>query len=151
MFHKLLEFINLFVLQRTSTLFETLFSISFLCFFHVKCSSSITPRNFKEFSLSMMLPCSCKEGNFKGIFSSSVSLWKNIYFVFCTFRNRLIAKNQLLIWLSSWFAVSNSALILLSEQYRFVSSAKSTQSRTLVELLRSFTKIRKNRSPSIEP
>ena len=68
MLHKHLEFINLLVLQKTPTLFETLFSISFLYSFHVKCSS-ITSRNFKEFFLSMMLPFSCKESNFKGIFS----------------------------------------------------------------------------------
>ena len=111
----------------------------------------VTPRNFKDFFLSMMLPFSCNEGNFKGIFSWSVSLWNNIYFGFPTFRVSLFARNQSLIWFSHWFAVSNRVLMLLSEQNRFVSSAKSTGSRTLVELLRSFTKIRKSKDPCIEP
>ena len=112
--------------------------------------TKITPRNFKGFSLSIMLPFSCNEDDFKGIFSWFVSLWNNIYF-FCTFRDSLFARNQSLIWLSSWFAFSNRTVILLSEENRFVSSAKSTGSRTLVELLRSFTKIRKSKDPSIEP
>ena len=62
MLFKHLEFIDLIV-------FETIFSISCICFFQVKCSSRITPRNFKEFTLSMMLQFSRNEGNFKGISS----------------------------------------------------------------------------------
>ena len=61
----------------------------------------------------------------------------------------LFSRNQYLIWPSSWFAISIKTLILFSEQN--VSSAKSTGSRILVELLRSFTKTRKSKGPSIEP
>ena len=63
----------------------------------------------------------------------------------------LFARNQSLTWFSSFFAVSKRVLTLLSEQNRFVSSAKSTGSSTLVELLRSFTKIRKSKGSSIKP
>ena len=96
-----------------------------------------------------MLPFSSNERNFKGILSWSVSLWNNIYFVFSTFRDSLFARNQSLIRSSSWFAVSKRAPLLSSEQNRLASSRKSTGSWTLVELLRSFTKI-KNNGPSIE-
>ena len=69
MLFKHLEFIDLIVLSRTPTFFETIFSISCICFFQVKCSSRITPRNFKECTLSMMLQFSRNEGNFKGVSS----------------------------------------------------------------------------------
>ena len=133
MLRKHLEFINLLVSWRTPTFFETLFSVSCICFFQVKYSSRIIPRNFKEFYFLMMLPFSCNKGNFKGIFSWSVSLWNNIYFAFSAFRDSLFTRNQSLIRLSTWFAISNRALALLSEQDRFVSSAKSTGSRTWVD------------------
>ena len=70
---------------------------------------------------------------------------------FSTFRDSLFARNQSLIWFSSWFADSKNVLKLLSEENWFVSSAKSTGSRTLVGFLMSFTKIRKSKDPSIEP
>ena len=73
----------------------------------------------------------------------------NILF-FSTLKDSLFARNQSLIWFSFWFSVSKRVLILLSEQNRFVLSAKNTRSRTLVELLRSLTKIRKSKGPSIQ-
>ena len=71
-------------------------------------------------------------------------------FCFFTPRDSLFARNQSLIWFSFWFAISKRVLILLSEQNRFVLSAKTTRSRTLVELLRSFTRIGKDKGPSIK-
>ena len=71
---------------------------------------------------------------------------QHIFCFFFTFRDSLFARNQSLISFSSWFTVSNRALILLSEQNRFVSSAKVHD-----QELRSFAKIRKSKGPIIEP
>ena len=87
----------------------------------------------------------------KGILSWTLSLWNNIYFAFAIFRDSLFARNQSLIWFSFWFAISKRILILLLEQNRFVSSAKSRGSMSLANFLRSFTKITKLKGPSIEP
>ena len=81
----------------------------------------------KEFFLSMMLPFSCSESSFKGILSWSVSLWNDMYFAFSAVYS-LFARNKPLIWLSSWFVVSKTALCYCSNKISFhISQQKQDQ------------------------
>ena len=50
-----------------------------------------------------------------------LQVFKITYIFFSTFRDSLFARSQSLIWPSSWFAVSNTALMSLSDQSRFAS------------------------------
>ena len=72
-------------------------------FFHERFSSSKIPRNFIEVILSMTYPLIANIGSFKGMLSFWRNFWKNVYFVFASFNDSLLALNQTAILLSSRF------------------------------------------------
>ena len=71
-----------------------LFSLSFMCSFHVKYWSNKTPRNLIDSSLYISLLLIISLGRRRRISPFLPGLWKNKYFVFPTFKDRLFVVNQ---------------------------------------------------------
>ena len=92
-----------------------LFSVSFICSFHVNCWSK---KNTKEldrfFSLYfMVIDYKLSFGRRRGISSFLLVLWKNEYFVFLKFKHSLLAVNQSLMFTSSLFITVKRCLMSL--------------------------------------
>ena len=109
-----------------------------------KCLLIINPRKLKLWTQSILFPSIFISGSI--IFFCG--WWNNMHFDLGTFRDNLLTSNQIDI-------LHNSLFIKLSFMPFFVnkvvSSAKRINWNNLLELWRSFTYIRKNNIPSIEP
>ena len=68
-------------------------------------------------------------GNFSGMSSFLLVLWKNEYFAFVTLRKSLLARKNWLILLNSLFTVAKSTGMSQFEKNRLVSSANIIESR----------------------
>ena len=68
-------------------------------------------------------------GNFSGMSSFLLVLWKNEYFAFVTLRESLLARKNWLILLNSLFTVAKSTGMSQFEKNRLVSSANIIESR----------------------
>ena len=80
----------------------TLFSIYLIWSFQDRFSSSKTPRNFIDSTLSTLCFLISNLGNKRGRSSLLLGLWKREYFVFSTLRESLFTSNHSLIFCSSW-------------------------------------------------
>ena len=78
--------------------FAILYSVSFMCSFHVKVWSNETPRNLIDSFLCISWLLIIGFGRRRGISPFLVGLWKNEYFVFSTFKDSLFAVNQSLMF-----------------------------------------------------
>ena len=78
----------------------TLFSIYLIWSFQDRFSSSKTPRNFIDFTLSTLCFLISNLGNKRGRSSFLLGLWKREYFVFPTLRESSFASNHCSSWLT---------------------------------------------------
>ena len=69
------------------------------------CSSIITPKNFIEDVLSILLLPTIKAGSFTGMSSLEEFLWNNVNLVFFMLIDNLLALNHWLIFSNSEFTV----------------------------------------------
>ena len=132
----------LLALYRIPIFLESLHSMSAIWSLQFKCSLIKTPRNFKQRSREIAFELILRSGISCGNLVFRKGLWKNIYFVFWTFKDNLLLWNQSLILSSSLLTVSNRAWIFLLDLNRLVSSAKIIDS-SEDALCKSLMKMRK--------
>ena len=89
--------------------------------FQVKWSK--IPRNSIEVVRLMTFLLTANIGSFKGMLSFWQNAWRNVYFVFPSLNDSLLALNQTAILFSSRFTLLKRALMLLWDEKRFVSLA----------------------------
>ena len=90
-------------------------------------------------------------GNTSGKSSLLLALWKNENFVFLTLKESLFELNHSLIFCNSLLTVEKATLMPLRSKTRFVSSANIIVFSKLEALGRSFTYIKDNSGPRINP
>ena len=112
--------------------------------FQFKCLLIINPRKLKLLTQSILFPSI--------IISSSIfyfcGWWNNMHFELGTFRDNLLTLNEIDILHNYLFI---KLLFMPFFVNKVVSSAKRINLNNLLELWRSFTYIRNNNGPSIEP
>ena len=84
---------------------ETLFSITAICSFQVRCSSINTLKYLIEVIRFISLSFINNDGSFKEILSFSRALWKNVHLVLSLFRDNVFALNHLKTLFCSKLAV----------------------------------------------
>ena len=81
-----------------------LFSVRFMCSFHVKCCCNRAPRNLIDSSVCISeLFQTIRFGRQRGVSSFLLGIWNIEYFVFSKFKDSLFAMNQSLMFYSSIF------------------------------------------------
>ena len=96
---------TLLALYSKRKFFETLFSITEICSFQVRCSSVNTTKNLIEVIRFNSLSLINSDGSLKEIFSFSRTLWKSVYLVLPLFTDNFFVLNHLKTLFSTTLAV----------------------------------------------
>lgn len=94
-----------------------------------KCSSKILPRNLREATLSALHSLISKFEIFNGELNYWRFLWKNLYFVFASFKVNLVVLYYVLILSNLQCDWKNNSVLVLFSKNRFVLSTNITRTK----------------------
>lgn len=94
-----------------------------------KCSSKILPRNLREATLSALHSLISKFDIFNGELNYWRFLWKNLYFVFASFKVNLVVLYYVLILSNLQCDWKNNSVLVLFSKNRFVLSTNITRTK----------------------